>query len=115
MYVLPRQVLYPDDYCDICGYIKDGDGEYCIDCEWEIEVEQYHAGAYDIDYYDDPEGYWKQEFRDPGGASALRAESDSNPRNLPCPTCGKPDRLTPKDKKLGYQCDECADRLERGY
>lgn len=55
------------------------------------------------------------EFADPGGNSALRAASPSNPRNLPCPTCGQPNRLTPKDQRLGYQCDTCADRMERGY
>ena len=54
-------------------------------------------------------------FADPGGHSALRAASDSNPRNLPCPTCGEPDRLTPADRAQGYQCDTCADELERGY
>ena len=49
-------------------------------------------------------------FANPG--SALRASSRSNPRNLPCPTCGKPDRLTSADQAQGYQCDECADRDE---
>ena len=44
--------------------------------------------------------------------SALRAASDSNPRNQPCSTCGEPDRLTPADVRQGYQCDECADRAE---
>lgn len=53
-------------------------------------------------------------FADPGGRSALRAATKDNPRNLPCPTCGKPDRLTPADRARGYQCDECADRAE-GY
>jgi len=47
--------------------------------------------------------------------SALRAESADNPRNLPCPNCGKPDRLTPKDQRLGYQCDECAEAAEQGF
>lgn len=56
----------------------------------------------------------RREFADPGGRSALRASSRSNPRNLPCPSCGQPNRLTPKDKALGYQCDACADRDERG-
>jgi hypothetical protein len=46
--------------------------------------------------------------------SALRAADDDNPRNLPCPTCGEPDCLTPADEARGYQCDECADRAERG-
>jgi hypothetical protein len=54
------------------------------------------------------------DFADPGGRSALRAASPSNPRNLPCPNCGEPNRLTPKDVALGYQCDACADNAERG-
>lgn len=53
-------------------------------------------------------------FADPGGNSALRRSSKSNPRNLPCPTCGEPNRLTPADRRAGYQCDECADRAEGG-
>ena len=52
-------------------------------------------------------------FASPG--SALRAASKSNPRNLPCPTCGVSDRLTPKDVALHYQCDVCADRAEGGW
>ncbi len=51
-------------------------------------------------------------FADPGGNSALRAETEDNPRDRPCPTCGKPNRLTPIDVQRGYQCDECADRAE---
>jgi hypothetical protein len=62
------------------------------------------------DDYDDGD----LEFADPGGNSALRAATPSNPRNLPCPTCGSPNRLTPKDRALGYQCDSCADRAEGG-
>ena len=54
------------------------------------------------------------EFANPGGNSALRAASATNPRNLPCPTCGRKDMLTPKDVRLGYQCDRCADALEGG-
>ena len=54
-------------------------------------------------------------FADPSGHSALRASSRSNPRNLPCPTCGEPDSLTPADRSNGYQCDACADRDERGW
>lgn len=63
--------------------------------------------------YDDDDD--RMEFADPGGRSALRAASASNPRNLPCPTCRKPNRLTPKDRALGYQCDPCADRAEGGW
>lgn len=63
----------------------------------------------------DDEGVRNYAFADPGGNSALRAASERNPRNLPCPNCGKPNRLTPADKARGYQCDSCADALERGY
>ena len=53
-------------------------------------------------------------FAQPGGNSALRAATKRNPRNLPCPTCKQPNRLTPTDRLAGYQCDECADRAEGG-
>lgn len=56
----------------------------------------------------------RRQFADPGGKSALRAAGPRNPRNLPCPTCKEPDRLTAADKARGYQCDECADRAEGG-
>lgn len=67
----------------------------------------------DYDEFDHDEGD-DCDFAEPGGKSALRAASKSNPRNLPCPTCERPNRLTPKDVALGYQCDACADRAERG-
>jgi predicted RNA-binding Zn-ribbon protein involved in translation (DUF1610 family) len=54
-------------------------------------------------------------FADPGGNSALRAATKKNPRNLPCPNCGAKNRLTRADRARGYQCDSCADQLERGY
>jgi len=54
-------------------------------------------------------------FADPGGKSALRAETEDNPRNLPCPNCGEPNLLTPADRRAGYQCDACADQAERGF
>lgn len=53
-------------------------------------------------------------FADPSGRSALRRATRRNPRNLPCPTCGEPNRLTPADRRAGYQCDDCADRDEGG-
>jgi hypothetical protein len=68
-------------------------------------------GAYD---YDD-EHCFSMMFADPGGQSALRAASPTNPRIHPCPTCGAQDRLTPKDVALGYQCDDCAATDERGW
>lgn len=67
--------------------------------------------------YDDPE--WDDEdrieFADPGGNSALRAAGPGNPRDRPCPNCGAANRLTREDEALGYQCDPCADRFERGF
>ena len=87
----------------------------------------------DDDYFDDDDNFdeeddygdddWDNEdfedhpidgvgFADPGGHSSLRAETPSNPRNLPCPTCKEPDRLTPADVRNSYQCNECADKAE---
>lgn len=66
------------------------------------------------DDWDDIEGTSRMMFADPGGNSALRAATPTNPRNLPCPNCGQPNRLTPLDRQLGYQCDTCADQLEWG-
>lgn len=64
----------------------------------------------------EPDDMSFSDFADPRGISALRAETPSNPRNIPCPTCKVPNRLTPKDQRLGYHCDECAEALEgRGY
>jgi hypothetical protein len=62
--------------------------------------------------YDDWDGDDRSMFADPGGRSALRASSKRNPRNLPCPTCGRKNVLTPADRARGYQCDACADRDE---
>lgn len=56
----------------------------------------------------------RSDFADPGGRSALRASSKTNPRNIECPTCHAPNALTMKDKRRGYQCDACADRAEAG-
>ncbi len=68
-----------------------------------------HFPMADYDDYSD-----RRTFRDPGGNSALRAASQRNPRNLPCPTCGRENALTPADKARGYQCDRCADACEGG-
>jgi len=51
-------------------------------------------------------------FADPGGESALRAATPENPRDLPCPECLEPNRLTAIDKANGYRCDTCADGRE---
>ncbi len=68
---------------------------------------------FDPDYREDYPG--DAGFANPGGKSALRAASRKNPRNLPCPTCGRKNVLTPADRQRGYQCDSCADRDEAGY
>jgi hypothetical protein len=63
-------------------------------------------------FYSDRENSDRLEFADPGGRSALRASSRRNPRNQPCPTCGRKNALTPADVARHYQCDRCADRDE---
>jgi hypothetical protein len=55
----------------------------------------------------------RSDFANPG--SALRKQSKDNPRNLPCPTCKEPNKLTPADVRRGYQCDECANLQEGCY
>lgn len=75
---------------------------------------------YDDYEYDEDFGYEDDlidgvGFANPGGNSALRAATRSNPRIHPCPTCERPNRLTAIDVSYGYQCDSCADRQERGY
>ena len=89
--------------CVSCGeYLGDDPGE---DCEYEDD----HVDAYEDE---DDDGI---HFADPGGRSALRAETPTNPRNLPCPTCGAENVLTPADRACGYCCNTCADRNEMGF
>lgn len=47
--------------------------------------------------------------------SALHRPARGNPRAFPCPTCKEPNKLTRRDVEKGYQCDDCADRDERGF
>jgi len=74
-----------------------------LDDDRDFDEDDDCAGDFDDDLGD---------FAEPGGQSALRAASATNPRNLPCPSCHEPNRLTPKDVALGYQCDRCAERDE---
>lgn len=69
----------------------------------------------DYEYFDDEDLIDGVGFADEGGNSALRPETPSNPRNLPCPSCGRENVLTPLDRARGYQCNLCADQAERGY
>lgn len=92
---------------------EDYDDTYTGDCEFlDLQDEDFGDEA---DYEDEPlDQDYTPQFADPGGNSALRAATPSNPRNLPCPNCGEPNRLTPKDVQRGYQCDDCADLAEFG-
>ena len=85
------------------SYSYDHDVEYGHDGDYEDEQHDWDYGFHE----DDPD------FADPGGNSALRAETPDNPRNLPCPCCGDENVLTPKDRALGYICNPCADQAER--
>jgi len=76
------------------------DDEMVVDAAVEYLNEYYKRGRH-------------SEFASAG--SALRAASKDNPRNLPCPTCKQENKLTPRDKAKGYQCDDCANMEERGW
>jgi hypothetical protein len=64
------------------------------------------------DYEPDEWAERVERFADPGGNSALYAAGPDNPRNLPCPTCGRANVLTPRDRAAHYQCDDCSDAAE---
>jgi hypothetical protein len=72
-------------------------------------------------YYGDESDTWfddddyRSMFADPGGESALRAETADNPRDRPCPNCGDKNVLTREDEQRGYQCNSCATVAEGGY
>ena len=73
----------------------------------------FNSDDQDAGYYDpadDRDDDFRIEFADSGGNSALRAGN----RVYNCPTCNAPNRLCAEDVRLGYQCDPCADRAERG-
>ena len=89
--------------------------------EYETQEEFEDDGCDDDrDFENDFEGCEDEDlidgvgFADPGGRSALRAATRNNPRNLPCPDCGRENVLTPADRRAGYCCDICADAKE-GY
>lgn len=95
-----------DEEYDYEESFRDHDEYYEDDSDCDEEEEQDFSSEEEEDLSD---------FADPGGESALRAATSDNPRNLPCPTCKRPDLLTPKDRQLGYQCDGCARQDEIGY
>jgi hypothetical protein len=108
-----------DETCAECGetleegedmYVatKAGGETYCEGCNEDLSEEYYDERDYgDDDYPIDGVG-----FADPGGHSSLRAETEDNPRDQDCPTCGAEKVLTRIDRQRGYQCDRCADRAE---
>jgi len=118
---LEDEELCPESCCGWCrenypdeehgqAVVKRGEYQLCQEClvEWDQETgDSWNEG-------EDWEPIDGVGFADPGGSSALRAATADNPRTLPCPTCDAPDRLTPADKRRGYQCDSCADLAERG-
>jgi hypothetical protein len=67
---------------------------------------------YDDESDMDDDTYASRVFANAG--SALRAAGPGNPRDLPCPTCKRPNLLTPADRARHYQCDRCADQAEGG-
>ena len=79
-------------------------------------IDDYESNYEDPDFdYEDPDYLIDGVgFADPGGRSALRAETKDNPRDRPCPTCGAEDVLTRIDVQRGYRCNRCADAAERG-
>lgn len=89
--------------------------ERLSECEEDDNLEEDEDFEEDWDS-DDPRAPLADgtHFAFPGTNSALRAAGPGNPRNLPCPTCRAPNRLTPADRQRGYQCDSCADMAERG-
>lgn len=99
----------------------------CIGCGEPLNEEPADDCNYPDDHYDPSEEYDNMDdpmfddirdrmmFADPGGKSALRAETPDNPRIHPCPTCKAPNKLTPADVAAGYQCDRCAERDEGTY
>lgn len=106
-------VLFNADPSDFMPDMLGWDGNPLPDIEDEDEDDDEEEDADNhYDPWDDPEGDY--DFADPGGTSALRRATASNPRNQPCSQCGRENVLTPKDKHIGYVCDICADSNERG-
>lgn len=111
---MPFLTASKDIICDGCSEIIEKDEEFL-----ELDGEKYCEGcAEDGEYYGD---FYDEDlidgvgFADPGGNSSLRAETESNPRNLPCPECHDENVLTQLDVARGYRCDRCADRAEQGW
>jgi DNA-directed RNA polymerase subunit RPC12/RpoP len=42
-------------------------------------------------------------------------DREDDDRNLACTNCGAANQLTPKDRALGFKCNQCADRADGSY
>ncbi len=94
----------------------DAENDYDIGYSAEELEDEYYGRERDEPLtYDGDDDIDEEAFADPGGASALRAATRSNPRNLPCPQCGGEELLTPADVARHYVCDGCANMNERGW
>ena len=96
----------------------DDDIRECEECGEELEEFEEEICTYCSDSYEETSGSELIDsvgFADPGGNSSLRAETSRNLRNLPCPTCKMPNKLTPIDVRNHYQCNDCADNSEGAY
>lgn len=107
---MPDMRAWDENFCIGCEYLAE-DGCDDFPCEGLIEdrMDERVYENWDDPIYEDMMN--PCDFRDPGGRSALR----NGPRIYPCPNCGRENMLTSADKTLGYQCDICADQIERGY
>lgn len=102
-------------YCEFCEarIVDPDDPDVVTDntfkfCHQECHNEWLEDGrVFEDDFHID--------FAYPGGFSALRAATDDNPRDQPCPTCKRENVLTPADVAQSYQCDRCAEGEERGF
>lgn len=101
------------DKCPECGAEGDFDDE-CPSCGAELYDTDLDEYEYEREILEDEGPVDGVGFADPGGNSALRAATRDNPRDCPCPTCGRENVLTRIDRQRGYQCDRCADEAERG-
>ncbi len=86
-------------------YNPSNDPDYCPEDD---------DSSFDPDWDDDNYPIDGVGFADPGGDSALRAATEDNPRDQACPNCGGENLLTRIDVQRGYQCNGCADAVERG-
>lgn len=97
--------------------INEYDAVYCEKCDVELESDECDVGICYIcsrPYDDEDDLIDGVGFSDPGGRSALRAETETNPRIHPCPQCNRKNVLTTLDVSHKYVCDICADRNESG-